>query len=319
MQQNSNTESPPLPGIIATLVAGFELATSHLWLVIFPVILDLFYWLGPRLRIMDAVSESVAILREAPAFAEYIDIMLEVGPRINLFTSLSFPIIGIPTLMGEFIPEETPIRPVNYEVGGDYSWMLIVVALSLIGIGLTALYLYLIGRVLKEGSEIEHLAFSENLRAIVVAFLRLLGFVIVFSVVLLLLAIPLLPVAIILGMINSNLFVGVMLVVFIVVAAYLSLAIPGIVMNNRPIFMAIRESIKLVIKNLMTTLNLLVIVFLIAIGTNLLWHLPEDGSWFTFVGILGHAFISTALAIAIFIYYRDRYSFFIGNELRVVE
>jgi membrane-anchored glycerophosphoryl diester phosphodiesterase (GDPDase) len=110
-----------------------------------------------------------------------------------------------------------------------------------------------------------------------------------------------------------------MLVAFIVVAAYLSLAIPGIVMNNRPIFRAIRESIKLVIKNLMTTLNLLVIVFLIAIGTNLLWHLPEDGSWFTFVGIFGHAFISTALAIAIFSYYRDRYSFFIGNELRVAE
>jgi hypothetical protein len=319
MDQNSNTESPPLPGIIATLVAGFELATSQIWLVAFPVVLDLFLWIGPRLRITDLVAEMVEVLSGEPEIAELVDIIVEVGPQINLFTFLSLPIIGVPTLMGEFIPEETPIGPVTYEVAGEYSYMLIVVALSLIGIGLTALYLYLIGRVIKKSDEIEHLTFSENLHSLFVAFIRLLGFIIVFSLILLLLAIPLLPVAFIFGMINSNLVAGVMLVAFIVVAAYLSLAIPGIVMNNRPIFMAIRESIKLVIKNLMTTLNFLVIVFLIAIGTNLLWHLPEYGSWFTFVGILGHAFISTALATAIFIYYRDRYSFFIGNELRVAE
>ena len=319
MDQNSNTESPPLPGIIATLVAGFELATSQIWLVAFPVVLDLFLWIGPRLRITELVAELVEALSGEPEIAELVDIIVDVGPQTNLFTLLSFPIIGIPTLIGRLIPEQTPTRPVSYEVGDEYAYTLIVVVLSLIGIGLTALYLYLIGRVIKEGSEIERQTFSENLRSIFVAFLRLLGFIIVFSVILMFLAIPLLPVAFILGMINSNLFVGVMLVAFIVVAAYLSLAIPGIVMNNRPIFMAIRESIKLVIKNLMTTLNLLVIVFLIAIGTNLLWHLPEFGSWFTIVGILGHAFISTALATAIFIYYRDRYSFFIGNELRVTE
>ena len=319
MNQNSNNESPPLPGIIATLVAGFELATSHLWLLAFPIILDLFYWLGPRLRIIDAVSDSVAILRDEPAFASLVDNMIELAPRINLFTSLSVPIIGIPALMGGLIPEETPIKTVNYEIGGDFSWILIVIALSLIGLGLTALYLYLIGRVLKVASEIELLTFSESLRSLFVAFMRLLGFVIVFAVVLLLLAIPLLPVAFLLGMINSNLFFGVILVAFIVVVAYLSLAIPGIVMNNRPIFMAIRESIKLVFRNLMQTLNLLVIVFLIANGTNLLWHMADDGSWITLVSILGHAFISTALASTIFVFYRDRYSFFIDTELIVAE
>ena len=141
MNQNSNNESPPLPGIIATLVAGFELATSHLWLLAFPIILDLFYWLGPRLRIMDAVSESVAILRDEPAFASLVDNMIELAPSINLFTSLSVPVIGIPALMGGMIPEETPIKTVNYEVGGDFSWILLVVVFSLFGLGLNALYL----------------------------------------------------------------------------------------------------------------------------------------------------------------------------------
>ena len=319
MNQNSNNESPPLPGIIATLVAGFELATSHLWLLAFPIILDLFYWLGPRLRIMDAVSESVAILRDEPAFASLVDNMIELAPSINLFTSLSVPVIGIPALMGGMIPEETPIKTVNYEIGSDFSWILIVVVFSLFGLGLTALYLYLVGRVLKEASEIELLTFSEDLRSLFVAFIRLVGFVIVFSVILLLLAIPLLPVAFLLSNINSLFATSVMLMAFIVVVVYLSLSIPGIVMNRRPIFRAIKESITLVIRNQLPTLILLALVFIIYFVTYFLWSSPDDGSWFTLVGILGHAFITTSLACAFFVYYRDRYSFFIDTELKVAE
>jgi len=40
-------------------------------------------------------------------------------------------------------------------------------------------------------------------------------------------------------------------------------------------------------------------------GLNFLWSTPPSNSWLLLVGIAGHAFISTALLAASFIYYRD--------------
>jgi hypothetical protein len=40
-------------------------------------------------------------------------------------------------------------------------------------------------------------------------------------------------------------------------------------------------------------------------GLNFLWSVPESDSWMKFVGISGHAFISTTLLAAGFVYYRD--------------
>ena len=46
-------------------------------------------------------------------------------------------------------------------------------------------------------------------------------------------------------------------------------------------------------------------VLLIAYGLNFLWNIPSSDSWMALVGIAGHAFITTSLLAASFIYYRD--------------
>jgi hypothetical protein len=46
-------------------------------------------------------------------------------------------------------------------------------------------------------------------------------------------------------------------------------------------------------------------VFILNEGLNLLWTVPADSSWFGLLGIAGHAFITTALLAASFIYYND--------------
>jgi hypothetical protein len=45
--------------------------------------------------------------------------------------------------------------------------------------------------------------------------------------------------------------------------------------------------------------------FLLGIGLNFLWSVPPEDSWMMLVGIFGHAFVTTALLAASFIYYRD--------------
>jgi hypothetical protein len=46
-------------------------------------------------------------------------------------------------------------------------------------------------------------------------------------------------------------------------------------------------------------------VFILSRGLDILWSAPESGSWLALVGFTGHAFITTALLAASFVYYRD--------------
>jgi hypothetical protein len=46
-------------------------------------------------------------------------------------------------------------------------------------------------------------------------------------------------------------------------------------------------------------------VLVINMGMDFLWSLPKADSWMLLVGIFGHAFITTAMLAASFIYYRD--------------
>ena len=42
---------PPPPGLIASLVRGFDSVANHVLVILPPVLLDLFLWLGPHLRL----------------------------------------------------------------------------------------------------------------------------------------------------------------------------------------------------------------------------------------------------------------------------
>jgi hypothetical protein len=319
MAQKISDQTPPLPGIIATLTTGFEFTTRHVWLTIIPIGLDIFYWLGPRLHITGIVSEATALLTDEPSYSGLVDEILAMAPRINLFTYLSVPIVGVPALMGGTIPENTPIKPINFELTDMLSWLLILLALTLLGLGLTTIYLSLISWVLKSEEGYEFPGILDFTGSTLLAILRLIGLAVAFVITLFLVALPLLPVAFIMGLINSTLMLGVLLIAFLIVAVYLSLAVPGIIYNNRPMFRAIMESIRLVYRNMLPTVNILLVVILIINGTNLLWHMADNGSWLTLISIMGHAFISTGLAVAIIIFYRDRYLMFIDSNSTSVQ
>ena len=99
MAQNNSDQKPPLPGIISTITTGFEFTTRHIWLLIIPFALDIFYWLGPRLNITGIVSEATSYLKSEPALSGLVEEILVMAPRINLFTNISVPVIGVPALM----------------------------------------------------------------------------------------------------------------------------------------------------------------------------------------------------------------------------
>jgi len=308
MRQLPQEETGRKTGLMAALSAGFDLTTHNLWIVLLPLALDVFYWIGPRLSIEALIEESAGVLREQPAFADMADQMLLIGSRFNLFTSLSLPLIGIPALMGGAVPERTPVDPVIVQIEDSFAWLVLFLSLSLLGLVFTTLYLILISYVLQEHNIDSRENLASYSKQLIVTYIRLIGLGFVFVICLFVVWIPLISLALVAGLVNSGLFYLVMivgLVLMVLIVTYLSLSIPAIVYANRTVINALRESISLVHNNLSSIMGLLLIVVLIGSVTNLLWHLADNGSWITLVSIAGNAFISTALVMAIFIYYRD--------------
>lgn len=300
-----------LPGVLATIAAGFDLTARHLWLLLLPVILDTFYWLGPRLRFQTLIEQLLAVL---PKETEVLDLASQLGqvaPQTNLFTTLTVQLVGVPALMVGSAPEKTPLASRVIDVDSWLTWFGLLATFTVIGLLLTAVYYTLIASAVKKRPFAEEqLNPGQWAKRAITSWLRLMGLLLLFLSILMILYIPLIIIGTVLFLINStlgsiSLLLGPFLAIWIVI--YFSLAPQGIVLNGRPLLRAVIESVRLVQANLPSILLLLLAVFFVGAILDWLLFSVENGSWFTLVNILGHAFVSTALVAAIFIFYRDRY------------
>jgi len=314
MKQLGQDKQQQNPGVIATLSTGFDETTRHIWIILLPLFVDIFYWLGPRLSIERLFVDLVKTLPNEPAFADLSDQMLQVSAQFNLFTSLSVPIIGIPALMGGTVPEKTPLLPTVIQIEDPVVWIGLFGLLTISGLFLTSIYFRMIGYIVS-GVKGGLVSLSGSLVIqLFQTFLRLIGLAIIFVISTIAVWIPLIPVALLAGLLGVNIFYVVLMVGLVIVATYLSLSVPAIVFANKPLIKSVRESIAIAHRNLMPLLGLLLVVVIVTSGTKLLWHMADNGSWLTLISLAGNAFISTALIMAIFIFYRDRQR--IQNEIR---
>jgi hypothetical protein len=79
----------------------------------------------------------------------------------------------------------------------------------------------------------------------------------------------------------------------------------GIYLNGQNAIYSIYTSLRMARFTLPTSSMFVLAVFIISQGMNYLWIVPPEESWMMLVGIAGHAFVTTALLAASFIYYRD--------------
>ena len=49
--ESTQVELPPPPGVINSIKAGFDAIAAHITAILLPLLLNLFLWLGPRLRV----------------------------------------------------------------------------------------------------------------------------------------------------------------------------------------------------------------------------------------------------------------------------
>src|SRR5688572_11163080 len=114
MESTRIEKLPPPPGIISSIRAGFDAIAARITVILLPLLLDLFLWLGSRLR-MDTLFNSIradvtAIWRtggiSTADIAQMMDWYEKTIPAVNLFWLLrTFPIGVSGLLLFQKVPQ----------------------------------------------------------------------------------------------------------------------------------------------------------------------------------------------------------------------
>ncbi|MEW6239631.1 MAG: hypothetical protein AB1564_02345 [Chloroflexota bacterium] len=301
------TELPPPPGVILSLKAGFDAIASHLAPILLPLGLDALLWLGPRLSLQQiflAVFQDMLRVTGGTGFsAEELLATQEFTTflqRYNLLSLLrTFP-IGITSLMTGELPVDSPLglRQV-VEVVSVEQVLVLVFGLTLLGWLGGGVYFRWVAAAA---------GYSATGRGSAATVFQSLMFSLLCVAALFLLGIPLAGVLSILYLIGPSLAqMALLALVFLGLwlAAPLFFLPHGIFVRGQNVLGSVLASLKMARFTLPTSSLFVAAVFLISQGLNFLWAIPPDSSWMTAVGLAGHAFITTALLAASFIYYRD--------------
>jgi hypothetical protein len=298
---------PPPPGVIGAIKAGMDVISSHLSLLLLPLALDALLWFGPRLSIEDLFSDSfgqMMALAGKSLPSEEINavqqMLAEWLPKFNLLSVLrTFP-IGVSSLMSGKLPVENPFGAQSLiRVPSDGSLVGWFFLLTFLGWTLGGLYFNWVSGVTGARTE----TFSP-VRAVV----QTLLFSMIITMLLFLVGIPAMVMLGILGLMSTA-FLQVAMFVLALFSAWIIVPIffapHGMYLRGQNAFYSIYASLRMTRFTLPTSSMFVLTVFVISQGLNYLWSVPADNSWMTAVGIAGHAFVTTALLAASFIYYRD--------------
>jgi hypothetical protein len=305
--ETQQRQLPPPPGLIYTLVRGFDSVASHVVVILPPVLLDLFLWLGPHLRLkgflqpfLDQMPTMAKTFPSTfPDLAAVQQAWTSFMNQFNLFIIMrTFP-VGTTSLLSLQAPGQTPLgAPVSLDAGsfgGIVGWALF---LALSGWLIGALYYYWIsGVTLKPGVR----SLWKSIQQTTVLSIIWLGMLLVFGLPALLLISVITLFSPLMGQII--LIAGALLLAWLMMPVFFSAH--GIFTLQLDAFRSILGSLRMVRFTLPNTGLFLLAFVLINSGLNFLWNTPALNSWWMLVGIAGHAFISTALVAASFIYYRD--------------
>jgi hypothetical protein len=314
-EKNRDVKLEKPQGVIACLTAGFELTARSPQLLILPILLDLYLWLGPRLSVAPLVRELQAFWEAVPTaqmtaetYQALSQVLEEIADQFNLFVLLEpIPLLSVPSLMSQRLTVDCPwgARTIM-EVptfGVALGW---IVGLLAAGMGLSALYFWLMGVRIRDA--VEDLPIVGPQRPLKV-WGQLLQFLVVVLALAFALSMPVILLTSVLTMVSIQL-TGFLLTVLLSIVVFFALhciyVLPGMIQFRKPPLRAVQESILLVRADFVGTLGMTLAILVINQGLNFIWTMPTPDQWLTLIGIGGHALVSTALIVALFIFYQER-------------
>lgn len=300
---------PPPPGIISSIKAGFDAIASHILAIFLPLLLNLFLWLGPRLR-MDALflsleDKMVSYWKAAQVPSEEIQTALtmyqELMKSLNLFGVIRTLPIGVSNLFS--MTQDGSATPLGMPGVLQVDFLTLPLwTMALVFIGWVGGALYF--------RAVAWAALAQKVSAsrVRMALLQTVLISILCNFLLAAFGFPamiILFVAMRLSAALANVIVLLMALVSVWVIVPIFFWAHGVFLNRQNVFTSMFSSLQLTRFTLPTSSLFVMVVFLLSYGLGFLWRIPESDSWLTLAGIFGHSFVTTALLAGSFIYYHD--------------
>jgi hypothetical protein len=308
------TQERPVVGVIEALTVGFDRVRRQPWLMIIPLVLDLFLWIGPRLEAQPLYAQFEPNLKSISAgldadgklaVQDVGDLLKDFLGHYNLFSWLSVGVPAVNTSIDATAPLVTGTAPVNLPVSDVGAYLIVAIGLSAVGLVLGGLFWALL--TLPQRAE------PFNLSVWLVNGLAVGRQLLVLAVMTIVVALVLMfPVSILMALISSIslglasflpalLMTGVVWVIF-----YLAFTVHGLALYRLPLRRALRISALIARLYFVSTLGLATLSILIYVGLGVVWELFEPASWLRLIAMAGNAFITASLASASLVYYQNR-------------
>jgi hypothetical protein len=309
MAKSAKKTEKPL-GVFESLSSGFELIWQNPWILLIPIALDLFLWLGPQINAQPLFQRTSALLTAAvPATAPdetmqtvqmLQDTLQTAGGSINLLGVLA---TGMPTVIG-LQPPEANVARARWVVGDGGVLLGWVALLGLGGVLIMGGYLEMTARPVRN---------EVGARPFIPRWLRACADVIVLVILVMVgLMTLMIPVTVVAGVLNiasqglgSFVALGGMMLIFWAML-YLVFAIPAIFVSRVNALQALLNSISVFRFDFWSAIGLVLIVYLVRTGFTFIWQFFGDNPWGVVFDVIANAFLSSGLIAATMIFYNDR-------------
>jgi hypothetical protein len=301
------------PKLIPSLVEGFNVIANHIYIIIFPILLDLILWFGPFIRVKNLIMPLVlnaselsasAYGKDSQAFLQTAnDMWKSILSHFNLLYNLRTYPVGIPSLLTNRGVQQNPLGSLQIiEMNSTTSVFWLVLAFALAGLIFGGIYFALIASVTKSADS------KVDLRQIPTQIVQCIVLGIILFIALMILSIPAVCLISSLVMFVPSLgTIPLMIFGLLMIWVLLPMAFSphGIFTNQLKATTSITNSIRLV-RPLLSLVGLFfTMLILLSYGLDFLWSTPDSSNWMLLVGIFGHAFVSSSLIAASFIFYNN--------------
>jgi hypothetical protein len=300
-------------GVIDTLSAGYGVVNRHPWLLLLPILLDLFLWLGPQLSIGRLVGRTLS--RTLPlgpngAAARMLDEaqqrdLVELAEGFNLLSALAPSTLGLPSFVAT-LGVRDPLNSVAVQSWGEA--LLILVGSTLGGMLLGALFYAVLAQEVREGrvspARVPLLAVRSWGR-VLLYLLLVFGVALLFGLPIGVLAVGAATFSPALG----SLVLSTVLLGIVWVGIYLYFVPDAIFLSQVGPLQAIKNSVAVVRTSFWAAVGIILLITLVLLGMGRVWELASssiDGPWGLGLGILGNAYIASGLIAASMAFYKER-------------
>lgn len=289
------------------LSAGYTGLNRRLWVLIIPIGINVYLWLGSRLSLApfmsmlhDTVATVVSFLSQDPLTQEQLAVSItNADMRIPLAVLNLVPVLPAGLVNNTLVENQHSIY-----IHGLSGAIFTVIVINLLALLLSSMFL----TVLVSGVRNESCAFADCGSRAMQAALYIVGYLLLLAGLIVLLSLPTIVFMSTFAMLLPE-AKTVVLVFFFVIGfwayLYAGFGIEAIVINEVGPLRAFFRSIRMVRHNLLSAIGLVLLTFIIMSGFGIVWNILSNNYIGWGIAVIGCAYIGSGLSAARLVFYRE--------------